>query len=558
MFSESILAFNRFKMKNIKTLSAAALFVALFTTSCNDVLEEYNPSGLTAEAVYSTPEGFESLVNAAYSYQRWWYGKEEGFNMTEMGTDIWISAAGDVWPDLTTYTNLQGTNAPITTEWRELYAAINLTNAGINRIEEAGFTPSMRSQREAELRFLRAFYYYHIVETWGGVHFTLEESQGIITTANKTPVVTFYDQILTDLDFAVANLSTTTSDYGRVTKPAAMAFLSRIYLTRKMYNEASQMAESVINGGFGYELVSNYADLWDMGNNQNSEIVYAVNYAENLTLNDLRNSSTNPLGHGRGSNNGHLHFLMKYDNLPGMTRAIEYGRPFNRYMPTRAFLDLFSEEDSRYEGSFMEVWYANSTNTPAGMSVGDTAVVATRSTFTGSPGHVYQVYNRNDIYNENGTVRDNLRYPTLTKHMDNTRSSANEAQSSRDAFVIRFAELYLIAAEAQMFLGDKQSAADLINVVRTRAAKPGLEEAMKITAEEVTLDFILDERAREFAGEQLRWFDLKRTEKLVERVLSLNPDVTRVEPFHLIRPIPQAQLDAVTNREEFVQHQGYQ
>ena len=85
-----------------------------------------------------------------------------------------------------------------------------------------------------------------------------------------------------------------------------------------------------------------------------------------------------------------------------------------------------------------------------------------------------------------------------------------------------------------------------------------MEEAMKITANDVTLDFILDERAREFAGEQLRWFDLKRTEKLVERVLSLNPDVTRVEPFHLIRPIPQAQLDAVTNRDEFVQHQGYQ
>lgn len=545
-------------MKNISILSIIALSLLIFTTSCDDLLDEYNPSGLTAEAVYTTPEGFESLVNAAYSYQRWLYGKEEAFNMTEMGTDLWMSAAGDVWPDLTTYTNLQGTNAPITTLWTQLYAAVNLTNAGINRIADAGYTPSIRTQREAELRFLRAFYYYHIVETWGGVHFTLEESQGIMTTANKTPVDTFYAQILEDLDFAVANLAPTTPDYGRVTKPAAMSFLARIYLTRKMYSEASAMAESVINGGFGYKLVSNYADLWDMGNNHNSEIVYAVNYAENLTLNDLQNSSTNPLGHGRGSNNGHLHFLMKYDNLPGMTRAIEYGRPFNRYMPTRTLLDLYTEDDARYEGSFMEVWYANSTNLPAGMSMGDTAVVATRTTFTGSPGHIYQVYNRNDIYNANGTVRDNLRYPTLTKHMDNTRSSANEAQSARDAYVIRFAELYLIAAEAHLNLGNLQAAADHINAIRTRAAKPGRQDEMKIPSDQVTLDFILDERAREFAGEQLRWFDLKRTNKLVDRVPALNPDVKSVEQHHMIRPIPQSQLDAVTNRDEFTQNPGYQ
>ncbi|MBN7810789.1 RagB/SusD family nutrient uptake outer membrane protein [Algoriphagus sp. H41] len=545
-------------MKKTSILSILALSITILTTSCEDLLEEYNPSGLTAEAVYTTPEGFESLVNAAYSYQRWWYGKEEAYNMTEMGTDIWMSAAGDVWPDLSTYTNLQGTNAPITTLWTQLYAAVNLTNAGINRIADAGLTPANRLQREAELRFLRAFYYYHIVETWGGVHFTLEESQGIITTANKTPVDTFYAQILEDLNFAVKHLAPTTPDYGRVTKPAAMSFLARIYLTRKMYKEASDMATAVINGGFGYKLVPNYKDLWNMANNRNSEIVYAVNYAENLTLNDLRNNETNPLGHGRGSNNGHLHFLMKYDNLPGLTRAIEYGRPFNRYMPTRTLLDLYSEADNRYEGSFMEVWYANSTNLPAGMHRGDTAVVATRSTFKGSAGHIYQVYNRNDIYNQDGTVRDNLRYPTLTKHMDNTRSSANEAQSARDAYVIRFAELYLIAAEAQMYLGNLQAAADFINVVRARAAKPGQADAMKITADQVTIDFILDERAREFAGEQLRWFDLKRTNKLVDRVPALNPDVKSVGQHHYIRPIPQSQLDAVTNRDEFTQNPGYQ
>jgi hypothetical protein len=212
------------------------LSVLTFTASCQKSLNEYNPSGMTAESVFSTPEGFETLVNAAYSYQRWWYGKEEGFGLSEMGTDIWMSGAGDVATDLTQYINLQGTNGAITTEWQQLYAAVNLCNTGVNRISGAGLSTTARRIREAELRFLRAFYYWHIVETWGGVHFSLAETQGVITTANKTPVETFNKQIIDDLLFAVERLPVTTADYGRVTKPAAQAFLARMYLTpEKIY-----------------------------------------------------------------------------------------------------------------------------------------------------------------------------------------------------------------------------------------------------------------------------------------------------------------------------------
>src|SRR3982751_1872493 len=114
------------------TLSLLTLF------ACKDALEEYNPSGLTAETVYTTPEGFETLVNAAYSYQRWWYGKEEGYNIAETGTDIWTSGSGEAYRDLTQYLNLQGSNAALTSEWREFYAAINLCNGGVSRIDKAG------------------------------------------------------------------------------------------------------------------------------------------------------------------------------------------------------------------------------------------------------------------------------------------------------------------------------------------------------------------------------------------------------------------------------------
>lgn len=100
----------------------------------------------------------------------------------------------------------------------------------------------------------------------------------------------------------------------------------------------------------------------------------------------------------------------------------------------------------------------------------------------------------------------------------------NYTGSVRHGVVIRLAELYLIAAEAELFLNDNASGTSYINEVRRRAAIPGKEAAMKIKPEQLTLDFILDERARELGGEQQRWFDLKRTGKLLERVKAYNPD----------------------------------
>lgn len=541
-----------------RTGIVAALMLSL--ASCENVLEEYNPSGQTAETVFTTPEGFETLVNAAYSYQRWWYGKEEGYNISETGTDIWTSGAGEVYRDLTQYLNLQSNNAALTNLWRELYAAINLCNGGITRIEKAGLSSTMRPVREGELRFLRAFYYWHIVETWGDVHFTTEETNGIVATANRTPVDKFYALIFEDLKFAVANLPVTQAQYGRATKGAAQAFLARMYLTRGMNKEALDMAQAVISSNT-YKLEANYADLWKMTNLKNKEVIYAIDYSTNLAINDLANSTSNPYGHSRGSNNGHLLFLMKYDDRPGMTRDITNGRPFNRYMPTQFLLDLYSDNDARYEGSFMEVWYANATSRPAGMAIGDTAVVCSRKEISDAfeKTRKYQTYDRSKIYNTNGLVKDNLRYPTLAKFMDATRPSLNEAQSARDVFVIRLAEVYLIAAEAQMKLGDTKAAADLINIVRTRAAKTGKTAAMQITPAQVTLDFILDERARELAGEQIRWFDLKRTGKLIERIKAYAPDnAINLQEHHTVRPIPQTQLDAVTNKTEFAQNKGYQ
>src|SRR5687768_347863 len=189
-------------MKHSILIKLLAVPVAIaLCLSCNKKLSEYNPSGLTSATVYNNAKGFESLVNAAYSFTRFWYGKEEGYSLSEMGTDIWTSGTGDVYPQLSTYKNLQGGNTnALTLEWNNFYAVLNLCNTGIAGIEKVtDYTDAQKKLREAELRYLRAFYLWHIVETWGGVHFTTTPSEGVVTAANKTPVETFYNQIFEDL-----------------------------------------------------------------------------------------------------------------------------------------------------------------------------------------------------------------------------------------------------------------------------------------------------------------------------------------------------------------------
>lgn len=530
--------------------------------SCKKKLEEYNPSGLTSETVYNNAAGFETLVNSAYTFSRFWYGKEEGYSVTEMGTDIWTSGTGDVYPQLSQYNNLQGANTvALTTLWNNTYAAINLCNTGIAGIAKVpDLSAAQKLSREAELRFLRAFYYWHIVETWGGVHFTTAPTEGVVTTANRTPVDTFYAQIFTDLRFAVNNLPITNTQYGRATQPVAKAFLARLLLTRGQNTEAIAMANDVIKN-YGFVLQPKFADLWNMGNLKSKEVVWALDYSTVLTNNDLA-TTTYPNGHSRGSNNGHLLFLMVYDQVASniLVRDIPNGRPFNRYMPTLSLLKLFDEtSDARYEGSFQTAWYVNKTAT--GFALGDTAAFCAKVTIPASvmASKKYTTFDVSKTYAADGTPTQRRFYVSLKKFKDSTRLSANEAQSARDAFVMRLAEMYLIAAEAELNIGKTDSAAYYINILRKRAALPGREPNMVIAPSDVTLDFILDERARELCGEQLRWFDLKRTNKLISRIQTMNPDAAKfIQSFHIFRPIPQTQLDAVSNKDTFKQNAGYQ
>lgn len=564
-------------LKKIKTMKAKIIFISclaalLSFSSCESFLTEENRTSLTADPFFTSEVGYESLVNTCYTPLRLWYGREDAYGITETGTDLFTKAAGNTNTTLNDYDNMafNGTNGPLTNYWKYLYRAINSCNAAINRADKVKMNPDLLSKRVAEVRFLRAFYYWHIVETWGSTHFTTDETIGVETTANKTSPEKIYQQIFADLDACISsNLPEDKHSNGRVTKWAAKALKARLSLTRasatnnpQLYTQAANLAKEVIGSG-KFSMMSDYRAIWSMSNangQTNPEVIWHVEFSDDHLYNkpeyddySIRN----------GGHNGHLMFCMKYDDQPGLKRDVLNGRPFNRFMPTRYFVEMFDATiDQRWEGSFKQLWLMNNTNKGAYTNMTDTAIYLYKGIASAAQraraDKRYQLLDLQNLYGDNTPGKINrLRTFQLSKFDDPTRESANEDRSVRDAFVFRISEMYLIAAEA-LSQSAPTEALDFMNQLRRKRAIPGKENQMEITQAQLTLDFILDERARELGGEQLRWFDLKRTNKLVERVKAGNPDgAANIKEWHINRPIPRVQLDAVFNKDEFTQNDGY-
>jgi hypothetical protein len=156
-------------------------------------------------------------------------------------------------------------------------------------------------------------------------------------------------------------------------------------------------------------------------------------------------------------------------------------------------------------------------------------------------------------------------FPPMKKHDDITKLHTNDA-SDRPFILMRFAETYLIAAEAAFKAGNTTNAATMINVLRTRAAfrttnsaaqNTAAAAAMQITPAQITLDFLLDERTRELFGEWTRWYDLVRTKSLQARLATYNPIANFNPARDYLRPIPQSQINLVTTGPKYPQNPGY-
>lgn len=563
--------------KNIFLLASLMLILG---SGCDSFLDETNYSDVTSEGgYYDTEEGLNAVINACYTPLRFWAGKEDAIGLSETGTDIIAAASGCVDNNIAAYTqSLDGTNSACTFYYDRFYAAINWCNTAISHAQTVP-NPSndetlatMLNKREAEARFLRSFYYWLLTETFGDIYYTDQPSTGIIMSPVKTSTVDVYQHIFDDLDWAIGSkLSTQQNDGGRVTIWAAKAFKARLLLTRasvtndvSLYEKAYLLAKDVVDNG-PFELAKDFASIWDMKNcdgNANKEVIWYVDYSTNQLYNTELDDK--PVIRN-GGNNAHLLFCMKYDDQPGMVRSIDYGRPFNRYMPTRYLLDLFDEQkDQRYAGSFRDVWIMNNEKGKGKYTaMTDTAIYVIKGTATASQRawaeSRYQLLDRNDVYNADGSTKNLKQYVELSKFADPTRASKDEDRSIRDGFMLRIAEMYLIVAEAGAKV-NKPDALDYMNTLRITRAIAGFEEDMRVELSQIQdIDFILDERARELAGEQLRWFDLKRfgKDKFVARIKKCNPNAVGVDVHNWVRPLPQTFLDAIENKTEFTQNEGY-
>jgi hypothetical protein len=546
--------------------------------SCEEFLEEKGHSEYTGEVLSTTEQGMEALINSCYTGLRFIHGNEDYILMTEVGTDTYTSAGHyDANPFNTYGPGLNGSSLENGYIWKYLYLALNTTNATLEFLPESPLTEQKKAIRKGEILFLRAHYLWNITEIYGPAHFSTETVKDKQLTAYHTPVETFYDQIFEDLNYAEANLPETPDDYGRATKWAARAALARMYLYRKDYQKAFEYAKMLIDNP-DFELAPSFADLFDIANDEyanNHEIIWSVQFAHQDEASsigiDFENSNDETNWPMRKGNGMHLYYLPYYqqETFQGVNpvlRDLEYGRAFVRFEPTLFLLDLYDETmDNRYWQQFQHVFLCNNPDLPEDypLAVGDTAIYYTKDVapdWMKNPETApYLVFDRNSMYDENGLpIGDRRVMYGLIKFRDPTRLDKEIENSGRDVFIFRLAEMYFIAAEAQHYLGNNNLAADYLNVIRRRAAIPGKEADMEITAADIDIDYILDEKGREFAGEYIRWFDLKRTNKLVERVRLHNPDCSvNIQEHHMLRPIPQTQLNSISNSNEFKQNPGY-
>jgi hypothetical protein len=590
---------------NKKNIFIALLGLSLGISSCS--LEEVNPSGVTVDKVAATKAGYNKLINSCYfDLSRYFYGRNL-LLVTEGGTDIWTS-------DLNSNNNqnymkyASGSAMSIDMAkdyWNGAYDAINYCNLVIGRVDQVQDFSSNeeKNAKVAEAYFLRALYYFHLVEQFGACPLTLKETTTAETAAFRTSPLDIYKQaIIPDLRFAVENLPFAATEAGRPSKKAALGLLAKACLQTKEYGTTEFLEEAITASRkliespatYNVQLYGNFADNFNEANNKNNlESLYQIPYSQAY-------GSTNVYDH----NNDFKRFYCTptaFGAILSTGFQTQIGRwSGGSFMPSKYLMDVFKNPDGsldpRYALSFQTSWTANTSYSwttdaitqydrvgsavPAGTALANAALAIKivrpeeanyAAERNGRFSQKYLWIDMKDIYGDDQKVKmkytrinqsagevDNpfIRfYPSLTKFNSGSLISPKANNFTSDAFatVMRLGEVYLIAAEAEFYLRGGGTAVNYINALRRRVT------GAQVSAGDLSEQFILDERARELCGEYTRWYDLKRTGKLNKTYLmQKNPDVGQyfVDGTHALRPIPQGQMDAISNPAGF-QNPGY-
>ena len=496
---------------------------------------------------------------------------------------------------LATYTDRDGT---IQAHWQTFYDGIHRVNTFIRSVKGMGgiITDEQINEYVAEAKFLRAMFYFSLTDLFGGVPYYDESTNVNEEFMNlKQPRSSLEEvraHILEDLDEAIKYLPVehAASEYGRATKGAAYALRGKVYLYDKEWQSAINDFEEIVynkSNNSGYDLDDDYARVFKLYNGAKSpETVFSI-----------QNKS------GVGTEYG-----MQIQALMGCRGA--YGSCWNNTVPSTQLVDMYEFKDGR-PFNWDEIFPGYNAMTPeqrkellsvemdgAGAIVGlreaDTAkilsaytcrdprlmatVIVPYSHYMGNIGRTTNVdlifaLDHNLSGNANGgTIQNNAGWVSYLYRKFVTEGDQGGAISNRlhtpFAFpLIRFADVLLMLSEAYNEAGQLDKAVTEFNKVRYRVGMPGLNsgpEWMVVSNKEQMAERIRKERAVEFAGEGLRFSDLRRWGYEIAHKTLNNVDAVNIygEPIYthlfterdMLWPIPGVERE---RNKELTQNPGW-
>ncbi len=408
-------------------------------------------------------------------------------------------------------------SGPILSFWTDHYRGITRVNAVIKNVQEISedlIPNETKNELLGQAYFLRALFYFNIAVYFEEAPLITEPQTLETAYVPKNTYAEITDQIVEDLKFAIEYLPTSYSGdiYGYATKGAALGLFARVQLYNKQYDGLFGVLDLTNQAmSLGYSLNSNYADLFSIAGETSPEIVFAVRF--------LRGDNTNSGETFSGTYNG----TPKVDQRPMPNLVNDYyctdGLPVTSS-------PLFNPADQRLNR--------------------DPRAIATIY-FKGDTYYTDPVR----VFPGNGPTTYGMRKYIRTG--PDAEGNASFGEGSQDFYLIRYADILLMRAEAMAETGDVSGATALVNEVRNRVGMPSVESVEGAVGQAQMIQIVRHERRVELALEGLRFMDLKRwgeIEQGFQRAIS--DPVSSYNPQYLggrseVFPIPQSELDVNPN-----------
>ncbi|HEU4552018.1 MAG TPA: RagB/SusD family nutrient uptake outer membrane protein [Chitinophaga sp.] len=502
------------KYSNVGRISLIFIITGMLLAGCSKQLDIKPEVFISPEELYKDEAGVKSGVVGIYR-QLLELKRSDYVIVGMVGTDegkttLFVPTWGTYWQNfcaVNTYSTLMtAQNDVVQGFWIDCYRGIGNANVAIRSIPKAPVGDAVKNQALGEARFLRALFYFYLVQVYGGVPMPTEvenlaaDAKGGLPRSSEDEV---YKLILDDLQFAAANLASKGADgnAGRATKEAATALLGKVYLTRKDWTNAKNTLEPLLSAS-NVSLMPNYADLFVEANENNIESLFEIQFS-----NELNNTSNLAANLGCWQINS--------PELPGAGGHV--------IIPTDYYFNSFEEGDKRKDATFRTLFYDKDGN-PVDYSWWSDV---------GKP-HI--------------------------KKFDITKgASVSGSLSSRNLYYLRLADVILMYAEAQNELGNTGIAMQNLDKIRNRAGLDNYETVHGTTLNKDQMaKEIMMERMRELGFEGWRWFDLKRTGTLLTEVKAHNIDAApNIQEKHLLYPIPTREFENNQSLQPSDQNPGY-